>query len=76
MPEGHMMTVAFTIGLTTLDLKNHFANELQVPSEFIQITLNGDHALLSTLVSLIILYINTQTQTGVDLKFKKFTVVV
>lgn len=46
VPEGHMMTVAFTIGLTTQDLKNHFANELRVPSDFIQITLNGDHTLL------------------------------
>ncbi|XP_072529817.1 IQ motif and ubiquitin-like domain-containing protein [Salminus brasiliensis] len=41
MPEGHMMTMAFTIGLTTQDLKNHFANELRVPSDIIQITLNG-----------------------------------
>lgn len=71
-----MMTVAFMIGLTTQDLKNHLANELRVPSEFIQITLNGDHTLLSTLVSLIILYINTQTQTGVDLKMKNLTVMV
>lgn len=71
-----MMTVAFMIGLTTQDLKNHLANELRVPSEFIQITLNGDHTLLSTLVSLIILYINTQTQTGVVLKMKNLTVMV
>ncbi|MCI4381860.1 hypothetical protein PGIGA_G00256870 [Pangasianodon gigas] len=53
MPEGHMMTVAFTIGLTTQDLKNHFANELRVPSDFIQITLNGnaveDHQTLMSL---------------------------
>ncbi|KAI4873594.1 hypothetical protein NFI96_008799, partial [Prochilodus magdalenae] len=41
MPEGHMMTMAFTIGLTSQDLKNHFANELRVPSDIIQITLNG-----------------------------------
>ncbi|KAK3558406.1 hypothetical protein QTP86_018012 [Hemibagrus guttatus] len=44
MPEGHMMTVAFMIGLTTEDLKNHFANELRVPSDFIQLTLNGNSA--------------------------------
>ncbi|XP_027029299.2 IQ and ubiquitin-like domain-containing protein isoform X1 [Tachysurus fulvidraco] len=42
MPEGHMMTVAFMIGLTTKDLKNHFANELRVPADFIQLTLNGN----------------------------------
>ncbi|KAL6474354.1 hypothetical protein MHYP_G00179150 [Metynnis hypsauchen] len=41
MPEGHMMTMAFTIGLTTQDLKIHFASELRVPSDIIQITLNG-----------------------------------
>ncbi|KAF4081393.1 hypothetical protein AMELA_G00160860 [Ameiurus melas] len=53
MPEGHMMTVAFMIGLTTQDLKNHFANELRVPSDFIHITLNGnaveDHQTLMSL---------------------------
>lgn len=49
MPEGHMMTVAFMIGLTTKDLKNHFANELRVPADFIQLTLNGVHTLLNTL---------------------------
>ncbi|MCJ8735972.1 hypothetical protein PDJAM_G00253630 [Pangasius djambal] len=53
MPEGHMMTVAFTIGLTTQDLKNHFANELRVPSDFIQLTLSGnaveDHQTLMSL---------------------------
>ncbi|XP_066525316.1 IQ motif and ubiquitin-like domain-containing protein isoform X2 [Hoplias malabaricus] len=41
MPEGQMMTKAFTIGLTTQDLKSHFANELRVPSDIIHITLNG-----------------------------------
>ncbi|KAF5907521.1 IQ and ubiquitin-like domain-containing protein isoform X1, partial [Clarias magur] len=53
MPEGHMMTVAFMIGLTTQDLKNLFSNELRVPSDFIQITLNGnaveDHQTLMSL---------------------------
>lgn len=36
-----MMTMAFTIGLTTEDLKNHFATELRVPSNVIQIMLSG-----------------------------------
>ncbi|XP_053340517.1 IQ and ubiquitin-like domain-containing protein [Clarias gariepinus] len=53
MPEGHMMTVAFMIGLTTQDLKNLFSNELRVPSDVIQITLNGnaieDHQTLMSL---------------------------
>ncbi|XP_057185182.1 IQ and ubiquitin-like domain-containing protein isoform X2 [Triplophysa rosa] len=40
MPDRHMITVAFTIGLTILDLKNHFAFELRVPSDNIQITLD------------------------------------
>ncbi|XP_062404102.1 IQ and ubiquitin-like domain-containing protein isoform X2 [Sardina pilchardus] len=41
MPEGHMMTIAFTIGVTTRELKDHFANELKVPSEVIQLSLDG-----------------------------------
>ncbi|XP_017340179.1 IQ and ubiquitin-like domain-containing protein isoform X1 [Ictalurus punctatus] len=53
MPEGHMMTVAFMIGLTIQDLKNHFANELRVPSDLIHIILNGnaveDHQTLMSL---------------------------
>ncbi|XP_051546399.1 IQ and ubiquitin-like domain-containing protein isoform X2 [Myxocyprinus asiaticus] len=40
MPERHMITVAFTIGLTILDLKKQFAFELRVPSDIIQITLD------------------------------------
>ncbi|XP_055790599.1 IQ and ubiquitin-like domain-containing protein [Salvelinus fontinalis] len=41
MPEGHMMTMAFAIGLTVKELKYHFANELKVPSEVIQISQRG-----------------------------------
>lgn len=41
MPEGHMMTIAFTIGVTTRELKDHFANELKVPSEIIRLSLDG-----------------------------------
>ncbi|XP_043084759.1 IQ and ubiquitin-like domain-containing protein isoform X2 [Puntigrus tetrazona] len=40
MPERHMITVAFTIGLTILDLKKHFSSELRVPSDSIRITLD------------------------------------
>lgn len=36
-----MITVAFTIGLTVLDLKKHFSFEMRVPSDIIQITLEG-----------------------------------
>ncbi|KAL0968081.1 hypothetical protein UPYG_G00262140 [Umbra pygmaea] len=41
MPEGHMMTMAFAIGRSIEELKNNFANELKVPSEFIQVFLSG-----------------------------------
>nr|XP_046210872.1 IQ and ubiquitin-like domain-containing protein [Oncorhynchus gorbuscha] len=41
MPEGHMMTMAFAIGLTVKELKYHFATELKVPSELIQISQSG-----------------------------------
>lgn len=41
MPEGNMMTMAFAIGLSIKDLKRHFANQLKVPSEVIQISLEG-----------------------------------
>ncbi|XP_048877784.1 IQ and ubiquitin-like domain-containing protein isoform X3 [Brienomyrus brachyistius] len=41
LPDGHMMTIAFAIGLTIQDLKEHFSNELKVPSDVIQILLNG-----------------------------------
>ncbi|XP_067292263.1 IQ motif and ubiquitin-like domain-containing protein [Pseudorasbora parva] len=40
MPDRHMITVAFTIGLTILDLKKHFSFELRVPTDIIQITLD------------------------------------
>lgn len=41
MPDGHMMTIAFAIGVTTRELKEHFANELKVPSGVIQLSLDG-----------------------------------
>lgn len=41
MPERHMITVAFTIGLSILDLKKHFSFKLRVPLDIIQITLDG-----------------------------------
>ncbi|CAM4734846.1 unnamed protein product [Leuciscus chuanchicus] len=40
MPERHMITVAFTIGLSILDLKKHFSFKLRVPLDIIQITLD------------------------------------
>lgn len=46
MPERHMITLAFTIGLTILDLKKHFSFELRVPSDIIQITLDGTQKIL------------------------------
>ncbi|KAM9854644.1 IQ motif and ubiquitin-like domain-containing protein [Aulostomus maculatus] len=41
VPEGHVMTVAFAIGLSIQELKSHLAAELRVPVEVLQITLDG-----------------------------------
>ncbi|KAJ8261845.1 hypothetical protein GJAV_G00159120 [Gymnothorax javanicus] len=41
LPEGHVMTQAFAIGLTIQDLKGHFANELKLPPDIIQVSLDG-----------------------------------
>ncbi|XP_070763055.1 IQ motif and ubiquitin-like domain-containing protein [Enoplosus armatus] len=41
VPEGHVMTVAFAIGLSIQELKRHLAPELRVPAEVLQISLDG-----------------------------------
>lgn len=41
VPEGHVMTVAFAIGLSVQELKHHFASELRVPPEVLRISLDG-----------------------------------
>ncbi|XP_069018751.1 IQ motif and ubiquitin-like domain-containing protein [Embiotoca jacksoni] len=41
VPEGHVMTVAFAIGLSVWELKCHLASELRVPVEVLQISLDG-----------------------------------
>ncbi|KAK2880549.1 IQ motif and ubiquitin-like domain-containing protein isoform X1 [Channa argus] len=41
VPEGHVMTVAFAIGLSIQELKRYFASELRVPPEVLQISLDG-----------------------------------
>ncbi|KAM6972939.1 IQ motif and ubiquitin-like domain-containing protein [Aplochiton taeniatus] len=41
MPEGHVMTMAFAIELSIMELKSHFETELKVPSHMIQISLMG-----------------------------------
>ncbi|XP_023144615.1 IQ and ubiquitin-like domain-containing protein isoform X1 [Amphiprion ocellaris] len=41
VPEGHVMTVAFAIGLSIQELKCHLASELRVPVEVLQISLDG-----------------------------------
>ncbi|KAI3371743.1 hypothetical protein L3Q82_023600 [Scortum barcoo] len=41
VPEGHVMTVAFAIGLRIQELKQHLASELRVPAEVLQISLDG-----------------------------------
>ncbi|TRY55437.1 hypothetical protein DNTS_003808 [Danionella cerebrum] len=40
IPDKQTVTVAFTIGLTVLDLKKYLSSELRVPQEIIQITLD------------------------------------
>ncbi|XP_047452644.1 IQ and ubiquitin-like domain-containing protein isoform X2 [Mugil cephalus] len=40
-PEGHVMTVAFAIGLSIQELKTHLASELRVPAEVLQLSLDG-----------------------------------
>ncbi|XP_030606869.1 IQ and ubiquitin-like domain-containing protein isoform X2 [Archocentrus centrarchus] len=41
VPEGHVMTVAFAIGLSIQELKRHLASELRVPADLLQISLDG-----------------------------------
>uniref|UniRef100_A0A8C2YZK6 Ubiquitin-like domain-containing protein n=1 Tax=Cyclopterus lumpus TaxID=8103 RepID=A0A8C2YZK6_CYCLU len=41
VPGGHVMTVAFAIGLSIQELKRHLASELRVPAEVLQISLDG-----------------------------------
>nr|XP_046251051.1 IQ and ubiquitin-like domain-containing protein [Scatophagus argus] len=41
VPVGHVMTVAFAIGLSIHELKRHLASELRVPAEVLQISLDG-----------------------------------
>lgn len=43
LPEGHVMTVAFAIGLSIQELKRHLALELRVPPEVLQISLDGTY---------------------------------
>ncbi|TNN48786.1 IQ and ubiquitin-like domain-containing protein [Liparis tanakae] len=41
VPGGHVMTVAFAIGLSIQELKRHLAAEVRVPAEVLQISLDG-----------------------------------
>uniref|UniRef100_A0A8C6SSX9 IQ motif and ubiquitin domain containing n=1 Tax=Neogobius melanostomus TaxID=47308 RepID=A0A8C6SSX9_9GOBI len=40
VPEGHVMTVAFAIGLSIQELKLHLASELRVPPEVLRIAID------------------------------------
>ncbi|PWA30391.1 hypothetical protein CCH79_00017678 [Gambusia affinis] len=40
VPEGHVMTMAFVIGLTIEEIKHQLASELKVPLEVLQLYLN------------------------------------
>ncbi|XP_012730407.2 IQ and ubiquitin-like domain-containing protein isoform X1 [Fundulus heteroclitus] len=41
VPGGHVMTMAFAIGLSVEEVKHHLASELKVPLEVLQLSLNG-----------------------------------
>lgn len=41
VPGGHVMTVAFAIGLSIQELKRPLAAELRVPAEVLQISVDG-----------------------------------
>ncbi|XP_034035641.1 IQ and ubiquitin-like domain-containing protein [Thalassophryne amazonica] len=41
VPDGHVLTVAFAIGLSIWDLKCHLASEVRVPPEVLQFSLDG-----------------------------------
>lgn len=41
LPEGHVMTVAFAIGLSIKELKHQLALELRVPADVLRISLDG-----------------------------------
>uniref|UniRef100_A0A3Q3JXA8 Ubiquitin-like domain-containing protein n=1 Tax=Monopterus albus TaxID=43700 RepID=A0A3Q3JXA8_MONAL len=41
VPEGHVMTVAFAIGLSIQELKRHLASELRVPPDVLRISVDG-----------------------------------
>ncbi|XP_008409464.1 IQ and ubiquitin-like domain-containing protein isoform X2 [Poecilia reticulata] len=41
VPGGHVMTMAFAIGLSIEEIKHHLASELKVPLEVLQLYLNG-----------------------------------
>ncbi|KAL4656754.1 IQ and ubiquitin-like domain-containing protein [Arapaima gigas] len=41
LPDGHMVTKAFSTVLPIQELKNHFAKELKIPSDAIEVLLDG-----------------------------------
>ncbi|CAL1591990.1 unnamed protein product [Knipowitschia caucasica] len=41
VPGGHVMTVAFAIGLSIVELKQHLASELRVPPQVLHVFLDG-----------------------------------
>ncbi|KAM4734897.1 IQ motif and ubiquitin-like domain-containing protein isoform 2-T2 [Anableps anableps] len=41
MPEGHVMTMAFAIGVSIEEIKHHLASELKVPLAVLQLSMNG-----------------------------------
>lgn len=41
VPDGHVMTLSFPIGLCILDLKHKLAAELRVPAKVLRISMDG-----------------------------------
>ncbi|KAG8012394.1 IQ and ubiquitin-like domain-containing protein [Nibea albiflora] len=59
VPEGHVMTVAFAIGLSIQELKCHLASELRVPADVLQISLD-EHDNMPDVIT-----VRVQTDEGV-----------
>jgi len=49
VPGGHVMTVAFAIGLSIQELKRYLASELRVHTEVLQLCLNSESLFLQVI---------------------------
>ncbi|XP_028304032.1 IQ and ubiquitin-like domain-containing protein isoform X3 [Gouania willdenowi] len=69
VPVGHVITVAFSIGLSVQKLKCHLASELRVPVEVLQLSLNG--TVLEEQQSLVELGIRPHSSTRMEMSSTK-----